>query len=412
MLTLACAWCAGAQENQADWQQRVKSLVAAGSLNAALEETQGRLAVAPGDLEARGWRARIEAWAHRWPEAEADYRAVLSGAPNDADVLLGLATLLRWEGRNEEALSLLSRAEAQTQGRSDVEIERGRVLRALGRKDEARRAFLQARQNEALPTVAAQDEALSGLRSLEDPPRHELRMGNETDFFNYTDNANTQTVSLLSRWDMRWTTSVEGDSYQRFGEDAGKAIIGLTRRFASSDSLTVGGGAGHDSGVIPKSEAFFEYVRGFHFGESGPIRGLETGYRQHWYWYQGARVLTLTGNLLFYLPRGVTWQIAGTGARNVIGSTKPDWQPAALTRLDFPFPGRARNRLSANLLYSVGSEDFAIADQIGRLSARTYGCGARLHLSERQDVAGFVAYQNRSQGRTLTALGFNYGIHF
>ena len=57
-------------------------------------------------------------------------------------------------------------------------------------------------------------------------------------------------------------------------------------------------------------------------------------------------------------------------------------------------------------------QDFAQADQIGRFSAQTFGGGGKDRLSRRQDISIYVARQNRSQGRTQTSFGVNYGILF
>ena len=60
----------------------------------------------------------------------------------------------------------------------------------------------------------------------------------------------------------------------------------------------------------------------------------------------------------------------------------------------------------------MGAENFAQVDQIGRLSARTYGGGLRYRFAEGQDVTGFVARQDREHGQTQTSLGLSYGIRF
>jgi hypothetical protein len=64
------------------------------------------------------------------------------------------------------------------------------------------------------------------------------------------------------------------------------------------------------------------------------------------------------------------------------------------------------------LLFAVGAENFAQVDQIGRLSARTYGGGVRYRFAESQDVTGFVAIQDREYGQRQTSMGLSYGIRF
>lgn len=61
--------------------------------------------------------------------------------------------------------------------------------------------------------------------------------------------------------------------------------------------LTIGGAVGHDNGVIPRSEAFFGYDRGWPSVRK-PLRGLELTYDQHWHWYSAARIITVSGGTL------------------------------------------------------------------------------------------------------------------
>ena len=95
----------------------------------------------PEDLEARGWRARLLAWTDRWNESEIEYQTVLQLAPHDTDILVGLADVLIWQGRPAEAITLLDQASALDAGRNDVQLRRGRLLHALGRRAEAGAAY-------------------------------------------------------------------------------------------------------------------------------------------------------------------------------------------------------------------------------------------------------------------------------
>ena len=44
--------------------------------------------------------------------------------------------------------------------------------------------------------------------------------------------------------------------------------------------------------------------------------------------------------------------------------------------------------------------------------ARTFGGGLRYRVSSRQDIRGYVAWQDRTQGRTQNSFGVTYGIRF
>lgn len=392
-----------AADSNPDWLSQVRAIVQQGDLDKALALTESRIALAPSDLEAHGWRARLLAWKNRHDEAAAEYRFVLSRKPDDVDMLVGLADVLHWDGKDSEALQVLNRAYALAPGNSDVLVRRGRVLAALKRNVEARSNFRQA-----LSLNSADQDARLGLEGLAGEDRHQLRIGTDVDAFNYTDTAATETLSLVSRWNSSWATSVTFNTYQRFGQRAGKLTGTVTRNFTKSDWLTIGGAGGHDHDVIPKSEALFGFGHGFRVGNPF-IRGIEASYDQHWYWYSTGRILTLGGTTLVYLPREWTWLLSINAARSAFsGVPGYDWQPNGRTRLGFPL----FRRLSGNLTFAVGSESFAEIDQTGRFAARTFGGGLRLALNHTQDITGYVAAQDRSQGRSETSGGVSYGFRF
>jgi len=234
-----------------------------------------------------------------------------------------------------------------------------------------------------------------------------LRTGVDIDSYNYTHAAQSQFLSLDSRWNHRWSTLAAITSYQRFGEVATKATGGTTFRFAGRNWLSVGGAGANDHGVIPQAEAYFECGHGF-TSETKFVRGLDITYQQHWFWYRGAHVFTTGVSHLFYMPREWTWLVTVNGARSGFSGSGIEWVPSGSTRLSFPL----YRPVSGNLLFAVGSENFAQVDQIGRFSARTFGGGLRYSISARHDVSGYVASQNRSQGRTQNSFGLSYGIRF
>ena len=384
----------------------MRTRVAAGELDAALEIVQSRLREAPGDLEALGWRARIHAWSRRWAEAEADYRAVLAASPQDTDILIGLSDVLAWQQRWEEALALLERAGRMETARVDALLRQGRALRALGRKNESREAFREVLKLD--PNNAAARAALAAASEPEREFIHELRVGSDTDVFNFTDNAYAETLSLRSRWTDRWTTNFAGTFQQRFGEDAGKFSGAVTRRLGRRDALTIGGAAARDFGVIPRGETFLEYGHGFSWSRRGIFRGAEVSYRQQWLWFREARVLTATPGVLFYLPREWTWSLAVTAARSRFPGTPAEWRPSGLTRLGIP----VHRRLTLEALFAVGTENFGQRDQVGRFSARTWGGAMRWRLTPRHEITAYVARQDRSQGREQISFGWSYAFRF
>ena len=386
-----------------DWLAEVRRNVADKRLDAALSVVDRRLAEAPSDSEARGWRGRILAWSGRWPEAEAEYRAVLAEHPNDTDILSSLADVLAWQQRYDEALAVLDRARIADASRADVYTRRGRVLRGAGRREEARAEFQQA-----LALAPNDADARAGLDSVRPEPRHELRIGADYDLFNYTSEAQTYSVNLRSRWNERWTTNFGSGFYERFGGKAARLSGSATISAGQAGAFTFGGAGARDDRVIARGETLFEYDRGFRVSQTGMVRGVEVIFTQRYLWFHDGHVLTLGPGAILYLPRDWTWTVQVTAARSRFTGTPAEWRPSGLTRLSFPL----RHNLTGNVFFAVGTENFAQVDQVGRFSARTWGGGAQWRFAPRQFVSAYALYQDRSQGRTQTSFGFTYGISF
>jgi tetratricopeptide (TPR) repeat protein len=388
-----------AGQTGSEWQQQVQDEVKAQHLDAALTIVDQRLANTPEDLEAHGWRGRLLAWKGRWPEGEAEYKLVLEKFPNDVDILTGLANVLLWQEKYSEALKVLNHARTISPSDHEIRSRRARVLALLGRTGEGQLEYQQVLQFDP-----GNKEARA---SVLENSKHELRVGDDIDFFNYTGNAETQSVSLSSRWNSRWSTVFGVSTYQRFGQDAVKFQASGGLHLTAQTWASVGTAVANDQGLVPTNEAFFEIGHAFRL-DNRWVQGLESSYEQHWFWYQGAHVLTFSTNQIVHLPKGWTWSLTVTGARSEFAGTPVAWEPSGWSKLGFPL----YHRLSGNVLYAVGSENFSQVDQIGQFSAHTYGGGLRYQFFDRQDVQGYLARQLRSQGQTDTTLGFSYGIRF
>jgi hypothetical protein len=362
---------------------------------------------APQDMDIRAWRARVLAWSGHLPEAEKVYLEILKVSRNDPDNWMGLSNVYLREGRIVEALRALDTAVKLDPTRADLHAARARVLRVAEERNEARLEF----QN-ALNLDPTSEEARAGLVSLRPPLRHELRFGQGNDLFNFADANHDEWISLASQWTPRWATAVAGSFYQRGGAEAGKFVGSVTRRQPQWGAITAGGAVGDDNAVIPKSEAFFDLDHGWKGGETTLVRAVETVYGQHWYWYQASRILTLTGTAIVYLPREWTLSLGATGARSAFSGTSAEWRPSGITRLGFPLANWGPKRLSGNVFFAAGTENFGVLDQIGRFASQTYGGGLRLQFTARQDLTGYGSYQKRTENRTDTSFGLNYGIHF
>jgi hypothetical protein len=342
------------------------------------------------------------AWKGRWSEGEAEYKLVLDKVPNDPEILTGLSDVLLWQKKYTEALETLDQARKISPSGAEILSRRARVLALLGRTPEARSEYQQT-----LLFDTQNSDARTGLAGLREDAKHELRVGEDVDSFNYANDVQTQGVSLSSRWNQRWSTVFGVSTYQRFGQNAVKFIASTALHFTVRDWFTAGSAAANRQSVVPTNEAFFEYGHTFPI-KNRWVHGLESSYQQHWFWYQGAHVLTLNTSQIFYLPHGWTWSLNVTGARSGFVGTPVDWTPSGWTKLGFPL----QHRVTANVFFGVGSENFAQIDQIGRFSAHTFGGGLRYQFATRQDITGYVARQYRTQGQIDTSVGLSYGIRF
>jgi tetratricopeptide (TPR) repeat protein len=385
-----------------DWQAQVRTAVEQHQLVGALAVVDRRLAESPDDMEAHAWRGRMLAWTGHWQEAESEYKVVLDKFPGDVDVLTGLADVLLWQKKYAEALAVLEAGRSAAPKDPEILVRRARVLSLLRRVAEAR-AQLQA----VLSYDPTNRDAINGLGDLTGSARYELRIGEEADFFNYTENAQVEAVTLTAHWNKTWTTSAGVSPYHLFGENAVKVWADVAYRFHEDNWVRVLGAGANPQDVVPESEALIEYGHGFRFSNAW-FKGLESSYQEHSLWYRGAQVLTLNTTQVVYLPREWTWTLSLTGSRTRFTGEGSDWVPSGSSKIGFP----VYRRLSGNVLFAVGAENFAQVDQIGRLSARTYGGGVRYRFGESQDVTGFVARQDREYGQTQTSLGLSYGIRF
>jgi len=395
--------CGQALAQVSDWQKAARSEVNQQHLDRAAAIVEQQLATDPNDLEARTWRARVLAWQGHWAEAEREYRVVLEKTPTDTEVMAGFADVLTWQGKLEEALSVLDRARATLPLQTYVLDRRARLLTRMGREKEAR-----AEYRAALQLDVTDEGARKGLHGLAGEPRHELRLGADSDTFNYTDAASAQSVTLTSRWNPLWMTAFTSTTYERFGGTAQRNTARITRRIGKSWA-SIGGGVNHDDGVIPTSEVLFEYGRGFHISDKGVIRGVELSVSPQWLWFRDAKVTTLTTTSVFYLPRDWMWTLSVTAARSSFEVVGVEWQPGGSTRLSFPLHA---DRLRGSVFFGVGAENYAKADEVGHFAARTFGGGLKYQINRRQEIGMIVAYQARSQQRTQTSVGFTYGIRF
>jgi tetratricopeptide (TPR) repeat protein len=385
-----------------DWIHQVQTAVEHHQISAAQVIVERRLAEDPHDMEAHAWRGRLLAWTNHWPEAVIEYHLVLETFPHDEDVLIGLADVLLWQKKYAEALVVLESARSADPKNPEILLRRARLLGLLQRTPEAR-----AQYKSLLAGDPANRSAISGLADLESASKYGLRVSEEADFFSYAENAQVETVTLTAHWNERWTNGFGISPYHLFGEDAVKIWGDAAYTFRQNNWVRVLGAVANPQDVVPEREVLVEYGHGFRFSIAG-VKGLESSYQENSLWYRGAQVVTLNTTQVFYLPKDWTWTLSATGARTRFSAGITDWVPSGSTKIGFPLS----RRFSGNALFAVGAENFAQVDQIGRLSARTYGGGMRYRFAEAQDVEVFIARQDRENNQTQTTLGLTYGIRF
>lgn len=396
-----------AQNPAADWQQQVRKYIEVKDWKSALRVVDQEIALAPQDMDVRAWRARVLGWSGNLAQAEQEYLQVLKVSKDDPDNWLGLGEVYLREGKTQEALRAFDAAVGLDPARPDLRMARGRALAAAGDRKAAQTEFQQA-----LKLDPANQEARDAQKSVIAQPRNELRFGQEDNAFNFTGPNYDESVTLRTQWSTRWSTTFLGNFFQWGAADAGKFGASVTGRLAKWGALTLGADAAHDSGELPKNEAFLELDHGWKIGERGFVRGLEVTYNQHWYWYSSVRVLTFSGIVLAYLPRDWTFSLSEIEARSDFPGVGTQWRPSEIARVGFPIVRREERQLSGNVFFATGTEDFASVDQIGSFASQSFGGGLRLSITTRQDISPYISYQKRSLGRTDMNFGLSYGLRF
>ena len=396
-------------EPQNAWQSEVRRLCDAHDWPTALRIVDEELVRSPKDLEVKAWRARVLTWAGRLEEAEQTYREVLRAEDPghyDPDHWFGLATVCWRQGKTQEALQAIKTAVEIDPKRADLHVTYARILQSAGQRAQAEAEYKKASDLDP-GTFRTNQPIKAGKRYP-----MELRAGSDTDALNYAGTNQGQWANFSNHWTPHISTNVGFGLYQRSGVFAGKFIGALTVRADAIGALTVGGAKAEDHGVIPRSEAFFDFDHGFKNRESNFFRGIEFEYNQHWYWYATARILAHSSATTFYFPRDWSLTVGATGARSAFSGVGAEWRPSGVARLSLPLHTFREKQLTGNVFFGAGTENFGLADQIGRFASQTYGGGLRCEWSSRQFISYTLSYQRRTQGRTDMYNGVSYGIRF
>ena len=390
-----------------DWHTQVQEYAKAQQWDSALTIVNGELKKAPENTELLEWRARLLLWAGQLDAAVLEWKRVVNVAPGDPDNWMALASVYWRQGNPKQTLVAATRALDLDPTRADAHLVRGRALLALQDSTAARREF-----QRAVELDPGNKEAKAARDSLKPIPRHRLGIGSESDLFSFAGMSQQNELSLSSRWSEHWATAFAQGFYTRDSIVASRFLASGTFISRQWGALTVGGTVAHHNGIVPKSEAFFTFDRGFRLTTTPVLRGLELIYGQHWYWYRSARVLGISQTAILYLPRDWTWSFSVTAAKSNFGSTPPQWAPSESSKLQFPIFPSEKHRVDGNLMFACGREDFSQLDQIGSFSSRTYGAGMGFELVKGQELKGFALYQTRTHHQTELGFGAQYGIRF
>lgn len=407
LATIGIALSLAAQERTAAWEPEVRACVARKDWGSAMQVINRKLVESPNDENARAWRARILTWSGQFVSAEEEYGWLIAAAPSDPDNYLGIATVYVAEGRSGDAVATLEKAVTLDPNRADLRVALGRALWFGGRRAEAKLEF-----DRALKLSPLSIEARAAVAAAEDEPRYYLSIAVNTDLFSFVDANHQGGVAVTSRWSPHWETYIGASDYQFAAVNALKAIASLTGKTPSLGAITVGGSGARDNGIVPKSEAFFEYDKGWRLCPRRLVRGLEIVHTEHWYWYRSARILSIGELTLFYLPNEWTWSLRVSEARSQFYGAGSEWRPSGMAKLGFPIGRPKQRRLTGSTFFALGTESFARIDQIGSFASQTFGGSVSLEFTRRQDVTGYAAYQKRTDNRSETSFGFSYGVHF
>src|SRR6267142_1102926 len=201
-----------AQEQQLEWEIQVRKYCDANDWPAALRVVDQRIAQAPDDLDLKAWHARVLGWTGNLAQAQQEYLEILTVSPNDPDVWAGLGSVYARQGKDDDALLALGRAVQLDPKRADLRIAHTRALREAEKRNAAA-AELKHAASLGLSSTKAPVVMKAGRRVV----TGELRVGNETDFLNYSSANQASGTNLATRWTPFLRTNLAFAAYQRGG---------------------------------------------------------------------------------------------------------------------------------------------------------------------------------------------------
>jgi len=125
--------------------QAARTLANSGQREAAIQAYSDLLVRSPGNTDVLLGRGQVYARMDRWPEAEADLRAVTAALPAYADAWSALGDMYMWSDRPRQAIEAFDRWALLRPTDPAPLVARGRAYTALGEYEPARVDFEAAR---------------------------------------------------------------------------------------------------------------------------------------------------------------------------------------------------------------------------------------------------------------------------
>ncbi|MGQ0700917.1 MAG: YaiO family outer membrane beta-barrel protein [Panacagrimonas sp.] len=343
----------------------------------------------PADAAALAELATVQGWQGRHAEAAGTWRLALKVQLESADLRIGLARVLYWSGRREEALSELGKVLERNADHYDALLLRGDVLMAQNDRAGARAAYERARDIQP----GNDDRDLSILLArTETPPRSRIDTGYAHERYNNARGtesgshvqAGTSLAPGLSAY-LRW------DRLDQFGSIDNQYLAGAYWTPALHWLVFAEAGGTPDADFLPRVQAqtVVEWL------PEGPVQPL-LGYR--YFGYVFGEVHTLTPGLR--LPR------LGFGELELryALSRNTDESNTGVASVRY---GWTRGRFAPYLAIHDGDE--ALPPQ-AEANFTSYGAGCVMNLDRNWSARLDYAYENRPDFyiHHTAALGLTY----
>lgn len=330
----------------------------------------------PQDLAGLMELATVQGWQDRHEDAAASWRRAVAVAPAAAEPRIGLARVLYWSQKREEALTELDRVLANDPRNYDALLLRGDVLIAAGDRRGARDSYVRA---QGLPPGNDDRELAALISRSAEPALWRIDSGHA--FEDYSNERGSESGSYLQ---LGYRVSDSTSAYVRWDR---------LEQFASVDNQILAGAY-----WLPTPRWLLWLEAGgtnspdFRPGEQAQlvVEWLSTRYAQpllgyRYFSYDNGEVHTLTPGLRLLTPGpgDVEWRYALS--RNI------DESETAVASLRY---GLSLGRFTPYIAYYDGEE--ALPPQ-PEAEFTTLAVGSGLRLSSRWSVRADYAYEDRKR---------------